>query len=80
MRNELTQMVQYQIYEDHRPIYQTIVGSFHLDQSYTVFGEVVSGMDVVDQITGVETRKSDDCPETDVRILKVILGKRKQYK
>jgi peptidyl-prolyl cis-trans isomerase B (cyclophilin B) len=80
VKAELAQMVQYQIPEDHRQIYRTIGGSPHLDQNYTVFGEVVNGMDVVDQIAGVEIRKSDDRPVTDVRILEVKLVKRKRYK
>jgi peptidyl-prolyl cis-trans isomerase B (cyclophilin B) len=36
-------------------IYTTIGGAPHLDGSYTVFGEVVEGMDVLDSIARVET-------------------------
>ena len=79
VKTELAQMVQYQIPEDHRQIYRTIGGSPHLDQNYTVLGEVLKGMDVVDQIAGVETRKSDDRPVINVRIQKVRLIKRKRY-
>ena len=45
-------------------------GTPFLDGEYTVFGEVVSGMDVVDRIQNVE-RDSLDRPLTDVRIISV---------
>jgi len=73
-------MVPYCIPEEHRRIYKTVGGTPHLDQNYTVFGEVVKGLDVIDRIAAVETRKSDDRPVKDIRILKVQLIKRKQYK
>lgn len=43
-------------------------GTPHLDGQYTVFGEVVDGMDVVDRIQKVATDASDR-PVEDVRIL-----------
>ncbi len=42
----------------------------HLDGEYTVFGEVVDGMEVVDKIQQVETGSADR-PKTDVKILKM---------
>lgn len=36
-------------------IYTTIGGTPHLDGSYTVFGEVVEGLDVLDRIAATET-------------------------
>jgi peptidyl-prolyl cis-trans isomerase B (cyclophilin B) len=64
---------------EHREIYKTIGGTPHLDQNYTVFGEVVSGLDVVDRIAAVPTsRTPPDRPVTDVRILKARLVKRKK--
>lgn len=56
--------------EEQRKIYTTIGGTPHLDGDYTVFGELVEGMDVVDKIASVETGMADR-PVKDVRILKV---------
>lgn len=50
--------------------YTTVGGTPHLDGSYTVFGEVLEGMDVVDSIQKVKTDRSDR-PEEDVVIKKV---------
>lgn len=42
-----------------REIYKTEGGTPHLDGEYTVFGEVIDGMDVVDRIQLVETNQRD---------------------
>lgn len=47
--------------------YTTVGGTPHLDGTYTVFGEVVEGMDVVDRIQRVQT-DGRDRPLEDVRI------------
>lgn len=57
-----------------REYYKTVGGTPHLDTQYTVFGEVVEGMDVVNEIAAVETNK-DDRPVVAVRILKMKLIK-----
>ncbi|WP_420577790.1 peptidylprolyl isomerase [Ekhidna sp.] len=64
----------YSIPDSHREVYKTIGGTPHLDQNYTVFGEVVSGLAVVDSIAAVETNQLDR-PVNDVRILKAEIVK-----
>jgi cyclophilin family peptidyl-prolyl cis-trans isomerase len=65
---------------EQREVYKTIGGTPHLDQNYTVFGEVVEGLDAVDKIAAVETSKGmdSDRPLQDVRIIKAKLVKRKK--
>ena len=64
----------------NREVYKTIGGTPHLDQGYTVYGEVVKGLDVVDKIAVVQTSRSQDRdrPLQDVRIIKAKLIKRKK--
>ena len=49
--------------------YSTIGGAPHLDGAYTVFGQVLEGMDTVEKIEGTKTGKADR-PVENVRILK----------
>jgi peptidyl-prolyl cis-trans isomerase B (cyclophilin B) len=64
--------------QEHRAVYKSIGGVPHLDQNYTVYGEVVRGLDVVDKIAATLTSKTPpDRPVKDVRIIKVRLIKRK---
>lgn len=48
--------------------YTTIGGTPHLDGQYTVFGEVLEGMDVIEKIQNSETGAGDR-PKEDIRII-----------
>ena len=56
--------------EKQRRTYIKIGGTPKLDGNYTVFGEVVKGLDVADKIAKQE-RDKNDRPKTDIRIRKV---------
>ncbi len=63
-----------QIPQDIRDTYLKYGGTPHLDGQYTVFGEVVDGLDVVRNIQWVET-DGNDRPIEDVRIIRAIVLK-----
>ncbi len=65
---ESLELEPYMIPEAHREVYRTLGGTPHLDQNYTVFGEVIEGMAVVDAIATTPTNDQDR-PIEDVRIL-----------
>jgi len=60
----------YKITEDQRNVYRTIGGTPRLDGSYTVFGEVIDGLDVIDKIADVQT-DTNDKPVNDIKIISV---------
>jgi cyclophilin family peptidyl-prolyl cis-trans isomerase len=66
----------------HREVYKTIGGTPHLDQDYTVYGEVIKGLDVIDKISAVPTSKGADRdrPLENVRIVETKMIKRKKDK
>lgn len=56
-----------------REAYTTQGGVPHLDGQYTVFGEVVEGLDIVERIQSTETRPGDR-PVNDIRILSTAIA------
>lgn len=62
----------YTIPQSHRETYKTAGGTPHLDQNYTVFGQVIEGLHVIDSIAKVTTDENDR-PVSDVRIFSVRL-------
>lgn len=50
-----------------REAYKTVGGIPFLDQNYTVFGEVISGFDVIDKIAAA-AKNGNDRPLTDIRM------------
>ena len=68
--------VPYKMSKERREVYKTIGGTPHLDTQYTVFGEVVKGIEIVDKISSVKTDKNDR-PLEDVCIISTKLSKRK---
>jgi len=61
--------------KDQRDVYKSLGGTPHLDQAYTIFGEVVKGITVVDSIAAVKT-STEDRPLEPVRIVRARLIKR----
>ncbi len=53
---------------DQVDYYVRVGGTPQLDGDYTVFGEVISGWEVIDKIAAVATRKSDNRPLNNVRM------------
>lgn len=60
--------------ESQRRVYKELGGSPHLDQNYTIFGEVVSGIEMIDAIATLKTGTSDR-PVEDVSMMVSVLKK-----
>ncbi|MGI6291485.1 MAG: peptidylprolyl isomerase [Bacteroidales bacterium] len=57
-----------------KEIYKTLGGTPHLDGAYTVFGEVVTGLDIIDAIAAVKTDGANR-PVEDVKIISMSIIK-----
>ncbi|MBA2250032.1 MAG: peptidylprolyl isomerase [Chitinophagaceae bacterium] len=62
---------------NHRQVYKTLGGTPHLDMNYTVFGEVESGLNVIDKIASAKG-DSNNRPLEDIRMKMEILPMRKR--
>lgn len=72
MFDYLTTQGDFKFTDEQVNIYKTAGGVPRLDGTYTVFGEVTEGLEVVDKIASVTTDASDK-PVNDVKILKMKL-------
>ncbi|QZT35964.1 peptidylprolyl isomerase [Halosquirtibacter xylanolyticus] len=63
----------YKFTNNQRKVYSTRGGAPTLDGEYTIFGEIISGMDVVDKIAKVEVTNNWR-PLEDIRIKKIIIN------
>lgn len=57
--DKMEEKVHIKIPENHRLVYRTIGGDPFLDMNYTVFGEVISGLDVIDKIADASTDENN---------------------
>src|SRR5581483_34459 len=57
--DQIEKQTGHKIPADQREVYKTIGGTPHLDQNYTVYGEVIEGLNIVDSIANVKTDRND---------------------
>lgn len=74
MEAQKIQLPVFRFTEEQRKAYTTVGGAPHLDGAYTVFGEVIEGMDVVDKIAAAPVDNMTR-PVTDIRIIKASIIK-----
>lgn len=60
--------------EEHKKAYAEMGGTPHLDGAYTVFGEVIEGLDVLDKIAATQTGTIGGVPNKPVRDIKMIVS------
>ncbi len=72
MMVELRHIDEFHFSPEARQVYTTVGGTPHLDNEYTVFGQVIEGIDVVDAIAAVETA-AGDVPKNRVTINKMTI-------
>lgn len=71
---EFQKVAHFKFTEEQRKAYTSLGGAPHLDGAYTVYGEVIEGMEIVDAIAGVPVNNMSR-PVADVRIIKATIIK-----
>jgi cyclophilin family peptidyl-prolyl cis-trans isomerase len=71
--------LKFKIPEWQRQVYKTIGGTPHLDRNYTVYGEVIKGIEMVDAIADEPTGKANR-PLNDVKMTVTVLTKKEAKK
>lgn len=64
--------------KNHRAMYRSVGGAPFLDMNYTVFGQVVDGLAVIDKIAHAAKDKNNR-PLTDIH-MKITIMKKKDFK
>jgi cyclophilin family peptidyl-prolyl cis-trans isomerase len=65
----------FQLPQSHREVYKNTGGSPHLDRKYTVYGEVVRGLALVDSVAAVQT-DANNRPLADIKMTVTLLRRR----
>ena len=74
-----TNRLKFKLSPAHREVYKTIGGTPHLDRNYTVFGEVVKGLAMVEKVS-VTLTDPKDRPLADVKMTITVLKRREARK
>lgn len=76
--NKIEEKFKILIPESHRKVYRAVGGAPFLDMNYTVFGEVIDGLDVIDKIAHMQ-KDTHDRPLQDIH-MKISVMKKKVYR
>lgn len=72
LQTEIDKLNLFTYTQEQKNTYSTLGGTPHLDQNYTVFGEVVEGLNVIDSIAQVKTGKGDRPLEDIIMKMKIV--------
>jgi len=72
VESEFAKTKPFKFTDQQRKIYTTVGGTPFLDGNYTVFGEVIKGLEVLDKIAAVKTDENNR-PTEDIKMTVTIL-------